>query len=624
MKNKIFVLLLVIFVAITSCNERQPINVLDPSSSPRQTTLISGVLASDGTNSLQAARLLDAQTGTSDASSWENSVNAWNASAYPMTAILDLRGAHALSKLEYFVGNLISTAEIEFYISTQTTPSGWQPLAVVNTGHVWNTWRNLSLNAPGARFLKLQFSSPAKRFNISELRLYEDSGSSTTPPVTPPTTPPVTPPTTQTGLPPSNLVRSRAYGVWTPSQYDTCPKELHDTYWALGPDGKVYPTWHPPTDMFAGKECTYGHEHGRDPKGSALYTQIGAIPFGYANEVLADSVRAQESNPDIALARERREDHVGHKIEWEHYEASDVNSVGPDSGRIKPTGVMCDFLAKLHQGTHSRDAFTNNTHEMALHFSCSNGGKFDLTLLSPLGKPGEFLNNCTLKPVMPGGSLNPTDAPSTAADGSNGNGERTIPCSSGALYNNTFEGTKGGTLGPQYFGSLFEGWTVSNAIPLPGGGSLSFGPYFDAYNPARLHDHTAPDMMAHTIDYCYRTNTTRSNTQACDAVRGLGQTIAWDDPRSPFNGTDRNVSPKGFLLFNDSGKSTTFYTDAYGQRSSNQAFAGSIKQFAATVKASVEGTMYGAIPNGDGTFKAGGFGNQFRRNYNAKGVHAPN
>jgi hypothetical protein len=149
MKNRIFVLLLIVFVAITSCNERQPINTPDSSSSPRQTTLISNVLASDGTNSIQAARLLDSLTGTSDASSWENSVNAWNASAYPMTAIFDLRGAHALSKLEYFVGNLISTAEIEFYGSTQSTPTGWQPLAVVNTGHVWNTWRSLSLNASG-------------------------------------------------------------------------------------------------------------------------------------------------------------------------------------------------------------------------------------------------------------------------------------------------------------------------------------------------------------------------------------------------------------------------------------------------------------------------------------------
>jgi hypothetical protein len=622
MKNKI-VALFVIFLAITSCNERQPINP-DPVSDTRQNTLISGVLSTDGANSIHAARLTDSQTGTADTSSWENSVNAWNASAYPMTAILNLGGAHSLSKLEYFVGNLISTAEIEFYVSSQSTPVTWQPLAVVNTNHVWNTWRSLTVNSAGARFLKLQFSSPTKRFNVSEIRLYEDSGSSVPPPTTPPVTPPTTPPTTQPGLPPSNLVRSRVYGAWTPSKYDSCPKELHDTYWTPGPDGKVYPTWHPATDMFAGTECTYGHEHGRDPKGSALYVQTGAIPFGYANEVLADSVQAQQPDQSIALTRERREDHVGHKIEWEHYEASDVNSVGPDSGHIKPTGVTCDFLAKLHQGTHSRDAFTNNVHEMALHFSCSNGGKFDLTLLSPLGKPGEFLNNCTLQIVKPGGAFNPIDAPSTAADGGAGNGERTIPCSSGALYNNTFEGGKGGGLGPQYFGSLFEGWTVSNAIPLPSGGSLSFGPYFDAYNPARLHDHKAPDMMAHTIDYCYRTDATRSNTQACDAVRGLGQTISWDDPRSPFNGTDRNVSPKGFLLFNDAATVSTFYTDAYGQHSSNQAFAGSIKQSAAPVKAIVEGTMYGATPNGDGTFKAGGFGNQFRRNYNAKGVHAPN
>ena len=74
---------------------------------------------------------------------------------------------------------------------------------------------------------------------------------------------------------------SAAFGLWTPGPGDTCTKDIHDQYSVVGPDGKLYPTWHPPVDPATG--CTFGHEHGRDPRGSNLYHQVGAIPFGYAN-----------------------------------------------------------------------------------------------------------------------------------------------------------------------------------------------------------------------------------------------------------------------------------------------------------------------------------------------------
>ena len=77
---------------------------------------------------------------------------------------------------------------------------------------------------------------------------------------------------------------SHAYGQWTPSHWDTCSKEIHDRYSVVGPDGKLYPTWHPPIDPQTG--CRFGHEHGRDPSGSNLYSTTGPIPFGVANEAL--------------------------------------------------------------------------------------------------------------------------------------------------------------------------------------------------------------------------------------------------------------------------------------------------------------------------------------------------
>ena len=84
---------------------------------------------------------------------------------------------------------------------------------------------------------------------------------------------------------------------------------FHDTYFVIGPDGKKYPTWHPPTatDPATAASCSFGHEHGRDPRGSALWDSLrnhyafdannngtidtserdaSGVPFGYASEQL--------------------------------------------------------------------------------------------------------------------------------------------------------------------------------------------------------------------------------------------------------------------------------------------------------------------------------------------------
>ena len=77
---------------------------------------------------------------------------------------------------------------------------------------------------------------------------------------------------------------AQSYGLWTPGPRDDCTAAIHNSYSVVGPDGKLYPTWHPPVDPVTG--CSFGHDHGRDPRGSALYAAVGPIPFGYANEQL--------------------------------------------------------------------------------------------------------------------------------------------------------------------------------------------------------------------------------------------------------------------------------------------------------------------------------------------------
>ena len=111
---------------------------------------------------------------------------------------------------------------------------------------------------------------------------------------------------------------SHAMGLWTPHpEHDTCSAAYHDSFSAMGSDGKRYPTWHPPEGEEQGRPCTFGHEHGRDPRGSALLAdveaQYGGVLFGYANEQLDEYNRAERIGD-----RMRHEDHVGHKIEWEN------------------------------------------------------------------------------------------------------------------------------------------------------------------------------------------------------------------------------------------------------------------------------------------------------------------
>ena len=81
-----------------------------------------------------------------------------------------------------------------------------------------------------------------------------------------------------------------------PVRSKPCPGWVHDSYTVLGPDGKRYPTWHPPVDERYG--CTFDHEHGDDPRASALFPEVGMPPFGYVN----------------AIEGQRKEDHVGNKV----------------------------------------------------------------------------------------------------------------------------------------------------------------------------------------------------------------------------------------------------------------------------------------------------------------------
>lgn len=378
----------------------------------------------------------------------------------------------------------------------------------------------------------------------------------------------------------------KAFGIWSPGPGETCTKEQHDAYATVGPDGKKYPTWHPPNDPASG--CSFGHEHGRDPKGSRLASMVGPIPFGYANEQLA---LVDPLNP-------RNEDHVGHKVEWENDIAMRVNS----QVASPLFDVRCDVLVKLHQGTHSRDAFTNNVHELVYHISCNDGTAMHITMLTAIGKPGEFVRSCDNATVIQAGAPTPLNSPT-------GGGKRLIPDRECVMEHMLVGSTRNSNMSA----ALHESWQTSNQIRRENGQTIaSFDPYFQVPSPSRYFDPTAPGLVGRPIDMCYATepNGDRARGGACGEATGSGAItgITWDDPRSPFNGVRRKVDINGNRINNANGPDV-WYTDPYGRRAATEPFPGSIRQVIARINTALD-------PHGPT------IGHE--RHYGGPGVRAPN
>ncbi len=385
---------------------------------------------------------------------------------------------------------------------------------------------------------------------------------------------------TADGLPvPSGALFAQAHGIWEPSGTDTCSQAIHDAYSTVGPDGVVYPTWHPPVDPITG--CTFGHEHGRDPRESDLYAEVGAIPFGYANEHLMES----------GFGAERHEDHVGHKIEWEN----DVEMRLGD-GASAVFSVTCDILAKLHQGTHSPDAYTNNLHEVVYHIRCTDGTGFSATLLTPIGRAGELVVACDRGDRVSAGTANPSISP-------DGGGKRAIPAMGCVESRVLQEAASGGR--PRFDSALRESWEINGRLRAEGGRTLvSFNPYFQVFNPSRYFDPNQARAIGRPIDLCHR-----PEIAGRDRCEGVGADVTWDDPRSPFDGTRRFVDINANNVRNADGP-TIWYTDPLGLNGSPFPFPGSIRQWIA-VHDNEGVDLHGPQIGKD-------------RDYDAEGVRAPN
>ena len=379
-------------------------------------------------------------------------------------------------------------------------------------------------------------------------------------------------------VPAATGVNSAAMGIWVPGRADNCSAAIHDAYRVVGPDGKWYPTWHPPVDPFTG--CSFGHEHGMAPSGSALYALTGPIPFGVANEAL-DS---------WAPGSPRHEDHVGHKIAW-------ANAVPVVDTFGRATSITCDVMVKLHQGTHSKDAFTNNLHELVYVAKCSDQVFAYATFLTAIGDPGQFIKACVHDV-----DVVEVVGPATPANSPNGNGKRRIPDAACV-----------------HAGQVDEEWNTSSqlrtapSLRMPRGATLAhFNPYFNVFFPSRAYDPSVTGLVLRPMDACYAGSIVAISVagRACReaTARGTITGITWDDTRSPFNGVARRVAINRLVL---PGSATmVWYTDPFGQNGQITPFAGSVRQV-------FRGTTSGQVAS---VYKMG----KILVELAAPGVHAPN
>ncbi|AGY58506.1 hypothetical protein [Gloeobacter kilaueensis] len=385
---------------------------------------------------------------------------------------------------------------------------------------------------------------------------------------------------------------SAAYGIWTPTVWDTCSVDIHNSYAVIGPGGKLYPTWHPPIDPATG--CTFGHEHGKDPSGSAVFDLTGGVPFGAANEAL-DTYAANQGLVDM-----RHEDHVGHKINWTN------NTRALNNSRIK-----CSILTHVHQGTHSPDAFSNNLHEVGYYARCSDGNQLALNLLSPFGNGGEFTEGCNRSKTIATAEPMPMDSP----DGFTGTARAIPDLSCIKQYILVPEGQTS-QFSPNdaagTFGGLYESWqpTLRLVSPDEPGPIVFITPEFAVLNPVRYYDPAQSDSLAYSIGICTLVEPNGDTVHGSSACNQVLKHPEWtyDNPDSPFNGAHRVVGKFGNIEINNAGGRTTWYSDPYGTNLQTRPFPGSIKQ---TISATDNGSGYNF--NTEGSF-----------DFTSTGVHAPN
>lgn len=265
----------------------------------------------------------------------------------------------------------------------------------------------------------------------------------------------------------------------------------------------------------------------------------------------------------------RHEDNVGHKI----IVANDIQLVGASPRRRLTTEVdgeeiplTCDYLIKLHQGSHSSDAFRNNAHELLYAAKCADGTALISATLARFGNANEFNPSCRPDTVI---ETEGSDLP----DGEGG--RRLIPdrtCIDEHVL--TPPGRRSDIWG------IYEVWESMASIERADGTTIaSYSPWLAVRNPSRYYDNSTAESVGMVQ--------TRWLTDPAD--EGVAQGFPWslleeDAPRdqqspySPFDGAQRDYYLQETTVTNADGP-TVWHTDPYGEGGSVSPFHGSVKQY---------------------------------------------
>ncbi|MBS4752704.1 hypothetical protein KG112_07765 [Nocardioides sp. zg-ZUI104] len=382
---------------------------------------------------------------------------------------------------------------------------------------------------------------------------------------------------------------------WTPTQYDTCTRAEHNSYAATGPDGKLYPSWHPPVHTRAdGSTCTFGHEHGDDPTSSDIYEwaieqfraenpEAEGIPFGYGSEMLS------EYSEIYGGGVHRHEDDPGQKVVVSNDQQMGVDFVDR-YGDTQP--LVCDHLIKAHQGSHSGDATKNNTHELFYALACNDGTKLHTYLMSNYGNANELHASCTrpftaehpeARAVQTIGSVLP--------DGEGGS--RIIPtadCVEQYLKNGTENGTdtvddrRGSPAASanSWWWAGYEQWQSFNSITDAEGKEIArFEPWFGLQNPSRYYvgNGATDTQVAYFNDLAWQSGNQQSWAPWRTQASGSATLIDRKSPKAWFNGAIRDAWITTTKVDNAEADTAVVYADPWGKNAKSTRSPASIRTY---------------------------------------------
>lgn len=132
-----------------------------------------------------------------------------------------------------------------------------------------------------------------------------------------------------------------------------CSDDLHASITATGPDGRAYPTWHPPVHESG---CYFGHEDGADPRTSRANPALP--PFGY-----------------VAAQAGEQEPHEGFKVF--------VANAGTrsDEGKV----AQADSRIVFHMGTSGIGRYATRLHSMMFDYRHADGRRVSLQGMADTG-----------------------------------------------------------------------------------------------------------------------------------------------------------------------------------------------------------------------------------------------